>query len=312
MYISDLIEDFLEHLEIESGRSKRTIENYRLYLERFLEISQEILNKDDIKPEDIDRELLRKYRLKLNRYGSSKSDDNLKIITQTYHLIALRGFLKYLTRREIRSLDPSLVELPHVVRKQVTFLHFDEVEDMLNQIDTSTESGLRDRAIIELLYSGGLRVSELVGLNRDSINLDRREFMVRGKGSKDRPIFISQSAADRVRDYLDERTDSLPALFLNNSHNMQTVDTSGNYRRITARSVERIVEKYARMAGITKHVSPHTLRHSFATDLLMNGADLRSVQSLLGHADISTTQIYTHVTDAHLREVHEKFHSETK
>lgn len=311
MYISDLIEEFLEHLEIESGRSKKTIDNYRLYLERFLEIATEILNKDDIKASDLSRELLRRYRLKLNRYGSENGNEDLKVITQTYHLIALRGFLKYLSRREIKSLDPSLVELPHVVRKQVTFLHFDEVEDMLNQIDTSDESGLRDRAIIELLYSGGLRVSELVNLNRDSINLERREFMVRGKGSKDRPIFISEACADRVRDYLDARTDSLPALFLNNSRNLNEVDTSGNYRRITARSVERIVEKYARLAGITKHVSPHTLRHSFATDLLMNGADLRAVQSMLGHADISTTQIYTHVTDAHLRDVHEKFHSET-
>lgn len=312
MYILDLVEDFLEHLEIESGRSKRTIENYRLYLERFLWLSQDILNKTDIKPSDITQELLRKYRLKLNRYGSNEGKDDLKTITQTYHLIALRGFLKYLARRGIQSLDPSLVELPHVTRKQVTFLHFDEVEDMLNQIDTDTESGLRDRAIIELLYSGGLRVSELVGLDRGSINLERREFVVRGKGSKDRPIFISQSAADRVQDYLDARNDSLPALFLNNSRNTQTVDTSGNYRRITARSVERIVEKYARLAGITKHVSPHTLRHSFATDLLMNGADLRSVQSMLGHADISTTQIYTHITDTHLKEIHEKFHSETK
>ena len=176
MYISDLIEDFLEHLEIESGRSKKTIDNYRLYLERFLELSQEILNKDDIKPTDVTRELLRKYRLKLNRYGSENGGDDLKTITQAYHLIALRGFLKYLTRREIKSLDPSLVELPRVIRKQVTFLHYGEVEDMLEQIDTSTESGLRDRAIIELLYSGGLRVSELVGLNRDSINLGRREF----------------------------------------------------------------------------------------------------------------------------------------
>lgn len=312
MYVSDLIEDFLEHLEIESGRSKKTIENYRLYLERFLEIVQEILMKDDVKPSDIDREVLRKYRLKLNRYGSDNDREDLKVITQSYHLIALRGFLKYLARREIKSLDPSLIDLPRVVRKQVTFLHFDEVEDMLNQIDLSTESGLRDRAIIELLYSGGLRVSELTNLNRDSINLDRREFMVRGKGSKDRPIFISQSAADRVRDYLDAREDSLPALFLNNSRFTGDADTSGNYRRITPRSVARIVEKYARLAGITKHVSPHTLRHSFATDLLMNGADLRSVQAMLGHADISTTQIYTHVTDAHLREVHEKFHSETK
>ncbi len=312
MDISELIEDFLEHLEIEAGRSKKTIDNYRLYLERFYEIVCEILNKDDVKADEIDREVLRKYRLKLNRYGSEMGGDDLKTITQAYHLIALRGFMKYLARREIKSLDPSLIDLPHVIRKQVTFLHFDEVEDMLEEIDLSTESGLRDRAIIELLYSGGLRVSELVGLNRDSINLERREFMVRGKGSKDRPIFISQSAADRVQDYLDARTDSLPALFLNNSRNKQAVDQSGNYRRMTARSVERIVEKYARLAGITKHVSPHTLRHSFATDLLMNGADIRAVQSMLGHADISTTQIYTHVTDAHLKEIHEKFHSETK
>lgn len=312
MYISDLIEEFLEHLEIESGRSPKTIENYRLYLERFLEIVSEILNANDIKPNMIDAEVLRKYRLKLNRYESPKDGDGLKTITQAYHLIALRGFFKYLSRRGIKSLDPSLIELPHVVRKQVTFLHFDEVEDMLNQIDLSTESGLRDRAIIELLYSGGLRVSELINLNRDSINLERREFVVRGKGQKDRPIFISEAAADRIAEYLGARTDSLPALFLNNSKNQQSVDTSGNFRRLTPRSVERIVEKYARMAGITKHVSPHTLRHSFATDLLMNGADLRAVQSMLGHADISTTQIYTHVTDAHLREIHEKFHSETK
>lgn len=312
MDISNLIEDFLEHLEVESGRSKKTIENYRLYLMRFYEIAQEILDQSGLKPEEITKDLLRKYRLKLNRYGSENGNEDLQTITQAYHLIALRGFLKYLARREIKTLDPSLVDLPHVVRKQVTFLHYDEVEDMLEQIDLGTESGLRDRAIIELLYSGGLRVSELVGLNRDSINLERREFVVRGKGSKDRPIFISEACADRVSDYLDARTDSLPALFLNNSRNTQAVDTSGNFRRITARSVERIVEKYARLAGITKHVSPHTLRHSFATDLLMNGADIRAVQSMLGHSDISTTQIYTHVTDAHLKDVHEKFHSETK
>lgn len=311
MDIYDLIDDFLEHLEIEVGRSKKTVDNYRHYLERFVMLAQEILQKNDIKPSDIDKELVRKYRLLLNRYGSENGTEDLKIITQTYHLIALRGFLKYLARRDIKSLDPSLVDLPHIIRKQVTFLHFGEVEDMLEQIDLSTESGLRDRAIIELLYSSGLRVSELVNLNRDSINLERREFMVRGKGSKDRPIFVSKSAANRVQDYLDARTDSLPALFLNNSRNTQAVDTSGNYRRMTARSVERIVEKYARLAGITKHVSPHTLRHSFATDLLMNGADLRSVQTMLGHADISTTQIYTHVTDAHLKEIHERFHSDT-
>lgn len=310
MYVVDLIEDFLEHLEIEAGRSQKTIENYRLYLGRFLEIAEGIQGCD-LKPDMITAELLRKYRLKLNRYISPLGGNNLKVLTQSYHLIALRGFLKYLTQRAIKSLDPSLVELPRTTRKQVTFLHFDEVEEILKQIDLSSESGLRDRAMIELLYSGGLRVSELINLNRDSINLDRCEFMVRGKGGKDRPIFISPTAAEHVKNYLNARDDSLPALFLNNSKNQVTPNTSGDFRRLTPRSVARIVEKYAMVAGITKHVTPHTLRHSFATDLLMNGADLRSVQALLGHADVSTTQIYTHVTDPHLHEVHKKFHSET-
>lgn len=311
-YVSELIGDFVEHLEIERGRSRKTAENYERYLLRFWEIAGEITGKEgDLEAQDIDREVLRKFRLQLNRVKDEKGQ-GLEAITQAYHLVALRGFLKYLAQRDIKSLEPSLVELPHVVRKQVTFLHYDEVEEMLDQIDISNETGLRDRAIIELLYSGGLRVSELVQLNRDSINLERREFIVRGKGSKDRPIFISEAAAERVRDYLDARHDSLAPLFLNNSKNLQSVDTSGNYRRLTPRSIERIVQKYAKMAGIIKHVSPHTLRHSFATDLLMNGADLRSVQAMLGHADISTTQIYTHVTDAHLKEVHEKFHTETK
>lgn len=311
MYITELIGDFLEHVEIEKGRSKRTAENYERYLFRFLDIAGEITGKgEELKAEDIDEEVYRKFRIQLNRI-TTENGEGLQAITQMYHLVALRGFLKYLVRRGVKSLDPSLVELPHVVRKQVTFLHFDEVEDLLDEIDLDTETGLRDRAIIELLFSGGLRVSELVKLNRDSINLERREFIVRGKGSKDRPIFISQAAADRVQEYLDARTDTLAPLFLNNSKHLQEVDTSGNYRRLTARSIERIVQKYARMAGITKHVSPHTLRHSFATDLLMNGADLRSVQAMLGHSDISTTQIYTHVTDQHLKDVHERFHSET-
>lgn len=310
-YVSELIGDFVEHLEIERGRSKKTAESYEHYLIRFLDIAGEITGKnDDLAPEDITREVLRKFRLKLNRITDERGE-GLQPITQAYHLIALRGFLKYLAQREIKSLDPALVELPHVARKQVTFLHYDEVEELLQQIDTTTENGLRDRAIIELLFSGGLRVSELAGLNRDSINLQRREFVVRGKGSKDRPIFVSKSAADWVEQYLNARSDSLAPLFLNNSRNQMTPDTTGDYRRLSVRSIERIIQKYARAAGITKHVSPHTLRHSFATDLLMNGADLRSVQAMLGHSDISTTQIYTHVTDQHLKEVHERFHSDT-
>lgn len=311
MYVSDLIPEFLESLEVEKGRSLNTTRNYELYLNRFYELCSEDM-KDELKPGDITPELLRKYRLKLNRFEDNQNHERLSVLTQSYHLIALRGFLKYLSKRGIKSLDPTLVDLPRAAKKQVTFLHFDEVERLLNEIPEDTETGLRDRAIIELLFSGGLRVSELCKLNRDSINLERREFVVRGKGKKDRPIFIDQSTADCIKDYLDMRTDSLPALFLNNSKNQQIPSTSGDYRRLTPRSIERIVQGYARKAGITKHVTPHTLRHSFATDLLMNGADIRSVQSLLGHANISTTQIYTHVTDPHLREVHERFHTEAK
>ena len=310
IYVSDLIQDFLQHVEIELGRSINTVRNYELYLNRFYEICGENLNHEML-PEDITAEMLRKFRLRLNRFEVDEKGARLTAQTQAYHLIALRGFLKYLAKRGIDSLDPALVELPKTHRPQVTFLHLDEVQALLGEIDLNTEAGLRDRAIIELLFSGGLRVSELCNLNRDDINLERKEFVVRGKGSKDRPIFIDDSAAARVKDYLCVRHDSLPALFLNNSKNAGITSTSGDYRRLTPRSIQRIIEKYTRAAGITKHVTPHTLRHSFATDLLMNGADLRAVQSLLGHSNISTTQIYTHITDTHLKDVHKKFHSET-
>ena len=313
MDISELVADFLESLEIEKGRSTKTIENYGLYLSRFIDlITEDFEGQEMIKPSDITPEVLRRFRLKLNRFSDNQNKERLSALTQSYHLIALRGFFKYLAKRGIKSLDPSLIDLPRAAKKQVTFLHFDEIERLLAEIPLDTESGLRDRAIIELLFSGGLRVSELCSLNRDSINLERREFMVRGKGKKDRPIFIDKSTAECIKDYLNMRTDTLPALFLNNSANQQIPSTSGDFRRLTPRSIERIVQKYTRLAGITKHVTPHTMRHSFATDLLMNGADIRSVQSLLGHANISTTQIYTHITDPHLKEVHEKFHSESE
>ncbi|MCP9459924.1 MAG: tyrosine-type recombinase/integrase [Candidatus Nanosyncoccus sp. P13S_S20_bin.18.1] len=313
MDISELVADFLESLEIEKGRSTKTVENYGLYLARFIDlITEDFEGQEMIKPSDITPEILRRFRLKLNRFSDNQNKERLSALTQSYHLIALRGFFKYLAKRGIKSLDPSLIDLPRAAKKQVTFLHFDEIGRLLAEIPLGTESGLRDRAIIELLFSGGLRVSELCSLNRDSINLERREFMVRGKGKKDRPIFIDKSTAECIEDYLNMRTDTLPALFLNNSANQQIPSTSGDFRRLTPRSIERIVQKYTRLAGITKHVTPHTMRHSFATDLLMNGADIRSVQSLLGHANISTTQIYTHITDPHLKEVHEKFHSESE
>jgi site-specific recombinase XerD len=304
MYMSELLLDYIEHLEVEGGRSAKTAENYKLYLERFVEFT------DDVMVGKITSEVIRKYRLWLNRYKND-NDDELATITQSYHLIALRGFLTYLSKRDIASLSPEKIELPKISRKQVTFLHYDEVARLLDTISLESEDGLRDRAIIELLFSSGLRVSELVNLNRDHVNTKRREFMVRGKGQKDRPVFIGEAAATRVEDYLAARLDNLPPLFLSYSRN-NTPSTNGDYRRLTTRSIQRIINKYAKLAGITKHVSPHTMRHSFATDLLMNGADLRSVQVMLGHSNISTTQVYTHVTDEHLREVYEKFHSDTE
>ena len=295
--------DFLEYLEIEQNRSQKTIQNYDHYLTRLIDFA------GDIKVSDIDPELIRKWRLWLNRLGTNTSDE-LGKATQNYHLIALRSFLKFCAKRDIPALTADKIELARTKRKQVTFLNEDELKQMFAEPDLNTIAGLRDRAILELLFSSGLRVSELVGLDKDHINLKRREFMVRGKGQKDRPIFISPEAANWVEQYLQKRDDNARPLFVRYSGNKQ-VDRTGNFNRLTSRSVQRLVARYALLAGITKHVSPHTLRHSFATDLLMNGADLRSVQALLGHSNIATTQIYTHVTDPHLRSVHEKFHRHT-
>jgi site-specific recombinase XerD len=292
--------DFLEYLEIEQNRSQKTIQNYDHYLTRLLDFA------GDIKVIDIDSEMIRKWRLWLNRLGTNTSDE-LGKTTQNYHLIALRSFLKFCAKRNIPALTADKVELARTQRAQVTFLSEDELARLFAEPDINTPAGLRDRAILELLFSSGLRVSELVGLDRDHVNLKRREFMVRGKGQKDRPIFISPEAANWIEQYLAKRDDTTRPLFIRYSGTKQ-VDRSGNFHRLTARSVQRLVARYALLAGITKHVSPHTLRHSFATDLLMNGADLRSVQALLGHSNIATTQIYTHVTDPHLRSVHEKFH----
>lgn len=293
--------DFLEYLEIEQNRSQKTIANYDHYLTRLIDFA------GDIKVSDIDTELIRKWRLWLNRLGTNTSDE-LQKTTQNYHLIALRSFLKFCAKRDIKALTADKVELARTVRKQVTFLTTDEVGRLLEEPNVGTLNGLRDRAILELLFSSGLRVSELVGLDKDHINLKRREFVVRGKGQKDRPIFISVDAAEWLEKYIEKRGDNARPLFIRYS-GKKSVDLSGNFHRLTARSVQRMVSRYALLAGITKHVSPHTLRHSFATDLLMNGADLRSVQELLGHSNVATTQIYTHVTNPQLKSIHERFHS---
>lgn len=304
MLFSKAKTDFLEYLEIEQNRSQKTIANYDHYLSRLLDFAG-----NDITVTDINPELIRKWRLWLNRLGTYNSDE-LQKSTQNYHLIALRGFLKFCAKRDTPALTADKIELAKSKRKQVTFLNEDELQRLFAQPDIETINGLRDRAILELLFSSGLRVSELVGLDRDHVNLKRREFMVRGKGQKDRPIFVSETAAEWLQAYLDKREDTTRPLFMRYS-GRKTVDVSGNFHRLTARSIQRLVARYALMAGITKHVSPHTMRHSYATDLLMNGADLRSVQAMLGHSNISTTQIYTHVTDPHLKAVHEQFHNKT-
>ena len=301
MDINSLKTDFLEYLEIEQNRSNKTIANYDHYLTRLVDFA------GDIKVSDIDSELIRKWRLWLNRLGTNTSDE-LQKTTQNYHLIALRSFLKYLSKRDIVSLPPEKVELAKTSRKQVTFLDGSELERLINQPPIGTIIGLRDRAIIELLFSSGLRVSELVNLDKEHINLKRREFMVRGKGQKDRPIFISPDAAMWLEKYLIARKDNQSPLFIR-YNGKKEIDNSGNFHRLSVRSIQRLIARYAKLAGITKHVSPHTLRHSFATDLIMNGADIRSVQALLGHSNISTTQIYTHVTDPHLKSIHERFHN---
>ncbi|HSX43096.1 MAG TPA: site-specific tyrosine recombinase/integron integrase [Candidatus Saccharimonadales bacterium] len=292
--------DFLEYLEIEQGRSGKTIANYDHYLMRLSDFA------GDIAVSDIDSEIVRKWRLWLNRLGTNTSDE-LGKSTLNYHLIALRSFLKFCSKRDIPALAADKIELAKAKRKQVTWLDEEELERLFAQPDLTKLGGMRDRAILELLFSSGLRVSELVGLDRDHINLKRREFMVRGKGEKDRPIFISAEAAAWLQKYLDGRKDNTKPLFIRFAGNKK-VDLTGNYHRLTARSVQRLVANYALLAGITKHVSPHTLRHSFATNLLMNGADIRSVQAMLGHSNIATTQIYTHVTDPHLKKIHEEFH----
>ncbi len=306
MLVSKIRVDFLEYMEIEQNRSQKTIQNYDHYLTRLTDFAG-----DDLDVSNINTELVRKWRLWLNKLGTNTSDE-LQKNTQNYHLIALRSFLKYCSKRDIPTLSADKIELAKSNRKQVTFLDTDELERIFSQPDINTLAGLRDRAILELLFSSGLRVSELVSIDKSHINLKRREFMVRGKGQKDRPIFISKDASIWIQEYLDKRDDNKQPLFVRIGKTSKSITSDGDYFRLTPRSVQRLVKKYALLAGITKHVSPHTLRHSFATDLLMNGADIRSVQAMLGHSNISTTQIYTHITDSHLKESYEQFHAKDR
>lgn len=315
MDLDTLINEFLEYCEIERGHSDLTIRNYEHYLGRFLEFAESEKGSRQsrtITNKDITQDLVRKYRLHLNRMTTAQGE-NLAKITQNYHIIALRAFLKYLARRDIPCLAAEKLELSDATRKSFTFLEVTEIEDLLRAPERNPNKNsqitLRDAAILQTLFSTGLRVSELTNLNIDDINLERGEFMVRGKGDKERIVFLSDSSKDAISGYMKGRKDDFAPLFIHYG-GLNEEEEKGEYMRLTPRSVQRIIKKYAKLAGIVKDVTPHVMRHSFATDLLINGADIRSVQDMLGHSSITTTQIYTHVTNKQLREVHKAFHTD--
>jgi len=297
--LQKLKREFLEYLEVERGRSLKTISNYERYLDRFLDHSKAQ------SPSDVTQEAVRAFRLWLNRQTGTNGD-TMKRKTQNYYLIALRAFLKYLRKHGIKTLEPEAIELAKVPDRDLDLISSAELERLMRAPEGSDIKALRDKALLELLFSTGMRVSELTALDRDSIDLSKDEFSVRGKGEKVRVVFLSNTAKDAVKRYLDKRSDTDEAMFA------RIGKDTGVSLRLTPRSVERLVKRYAVKAGITKKVTPHVIRHSFATDLLENGADIRSVQALLGHANIATTQVYTHVTDKHLREVHKSFHGKKR
>jgi site-specific recombinase XerD len=303
------ITNFLEYLEIEKGRSEATLKNYDFYLRRFAQWAK------NPSPGKITADIVRKYRLWLNRYEDAKTGQQLNPKTQNYHLIALRSFLKYLARQDIDSLAPEKIELQKQEQREVDFLDGDDLQRLLDvplESDSREIIKLRDKAILELLFSTGLRVSELTNLNRDNVNLKKDEFTVRGKGGKLRIVFLSETAKQSIKNYLDKRQDPEPALFVAHDRAQKSENRKEQKEHnISPRSVQRIVEKYSKAAGITKEITPHTLRHTFATDLLSNGADIRAVQSMLGHENITTTQIYTHVTNKQLKDIHKAFHAKT-
>lgn len=298
---------FLEHLEIERNCSRLTIRNYEHYLSVLLEFLIENRKIENPTINDLTSDNIREFRLFLSRQKGI-NDREMKLVTQGYYVISLRSFLKWLVKNDMEVLQPEKLDVPKVKDHSLKFLSEEQMTRLLNQPLNSLKNGLRDRSILELLFSTGLRVSELVSLNREQINLKTREFGVIGKGGRSRVVFITKHAAEWVDKYLKTRTDHYKPLFIRNLRPKEEIGLSDEETRLTARSIQRLVKKYVRQANLPVAATPHTLRHSMATDLLQRGADLRSVQELLGHKNIATTQIYTHVTDARLREVHEKFH----
>jgi len=310
--LDSLITKYLEYCEIEKNLTQSTIKMYDFYLRDFSQFAAKALGKPDVDPEKIDSDLIRKYRLELNRRRSSKSNAEYKKSTQKTFLVALRAFLKYLTvEEELNVASPDQIILGKAEASVPKVLNEEQLERLFSVQNLNKKSGMRDRAILEVLFSTGLRVSELVKLNIDDINLKSGEFTVIGKGRKPRTVYLSESARKWIEQYLATRSDGFKPLFLRYSgKKMDEQDFDGESLRLTVRSVQRLVKKYITRAGISVDATPHTLRHSFATGLLREGADLRSVQELLGHANVSTTQIYTHVTNKQLKDVHKRFHKD--
>lgn len=291
-------EEFLDYLSVERGSSPLTIRNYRHYLSRFYNW----LKKENIRQElkDINQDIVRGYRVYLANLGLGRR-------TQGYHAIALRSFLKWLIKNDYQVMAPDKIDLPKVEERRIEFMNGEQVDRLLNAPSLSTIQGKRDKAILEVFFSTGLRVSELTGLNRDKIDLERREFGITGKGGKTRVVFLSTRATEWLNKYLNERNDRYNPVFIRHKGTPDP-STPGEKMRLTPRSVQRMFKKYVKKIKLPIDATPHKLRHSFATDLLMAGADIRSVQEMLGHKNISTTQIYTHVTNKQLREVHSAFH----
>lgn len=301
------IDDFITYLQLDKGSSLLTVRNYTHYLKFFMNWLEN--QKSDPTPADINMDIVKSYRLFLNKFMDEKGQ-RLKTITQNYYMIALRSFLRYLQKNDVKTLSPEKIELPKFEKREVHALDKEQLFRLLSSVDVSDDAGLRDRAILELLFSTGMRVSECASLDRDKLDSERNEISVRGKGDKIRLVFISQDARYWIDRYLRSRDDEWRPLFIRYARDVNPVN-QGEKMRLTTRSIQRIVEKYAKRAGLPISTTPHVLRHSFATDLLINGADLRAIQEMLGHESITTTQIYTNVSNKHLREVHENFHSST-
>jgi site-specific recombinase XerD len=311
--IIEFLTDFLDYLEIEKGLASKTQENYSRFLNKFFNWLHES-NLSNLKPEHLTKEHILKYRVFLSRHMDPRTKKSLKKSTQNYYLIALRSLLEYFAEKDLTSLSPTKVTLAKdKTAKQIKYLKLDEVERLLLAPDLKSKQGLRDRAIMETLFSTGLRVAELIELNRDQIKIknssDGLEISVKGKGERVRTIYFSKRSLDWLKLYLDKRQDMDPALFINYKPGIEKTNKS---RRLTTKSIEEIVKKYLIIAGLPVMFTPHTLRHSYATDLLSQGVDIRLVQEFLGHSNIATTQIYTHVTNKQLRDVHRKFHGGNK